>query len=646
MKVSSKIKSPDWTLEDLMKVLKSLKNNKSGDHFGMVYEIFKPGVIGKDLLHSLLLLCNEVKYQQKIPQFLKYTDITSFYKNKGDRRNLEFDRGIFGVMKVRSIIDKLAYNDYYETVDSNMSDSNAGARANRSTCDNLFVVYAIRNEAIRKNISVDLHLMDLSKCFDIMWNKETMNDLYDLGVKDDRFVLISKMNENCKVIVKTPVGNTDEFELNDIEMQGTVAAPLKCAGQMDALGRQCYSDENYLYKYNGDCYVPSLGFIDDTCAATNCGVQSVEMNALINTFIESKKLYFNTSKCFLIHLGPKKDECCTLKVHNEKMKKVNSEKYLGDVLSNSGNNENIENRQKQGTKTVSNLLSILKEIGFGSYYVKIGLIYRDAILKPKLLLNSEVWHGLTLQQVSVLEEVDRTYLRTILSSHSKVAIECLHFETGTMPLKYDLMKRRLMYLWKILHVEETELISRVYNSQILSSHPGDWVRLVEQDMSAIGLELSDEDIKKLSKNRYKNIVGKKIENHALEQLNQLKMKHSKSGYLNSSSFKTQNYIVDFRFSRRDTQLLFKLRSKTLNVKMNFPNQHQDKLCKTCNLFPESQSHLLQCPEIVPKLKIVCSANTGVDESFLYGSIENQLKITKIYTQILEIRKSILENSDD
>jgi hypothetical protein len=78
--------------------------------------------------------------------------------------------------------------------------------------------------------------------------------------------------------------------------------------------------------------------------------------------------------------------------------------------------------------------------------------------------------------------------------------------------------------------------------------------LVEQDMSAIGLELSDDDIKKLSKNRYKNIVGKKIENHALEQLNQLKMKHSKSGYLNSSSFKTLNYIVDFRFSRRDTQL--------------------------------------------------------------------------------------------
>ena len=121
----------------------------------------------------------------------------------------------------------------------------------------------------------------------------------------------------------------------------------------------------------------------------------------------------------------------------------------------------------QGNKTISNLLSILKEIGYRSFYVKTGLIYRDSILQSKLLLNSDVWHGRTLQQVSVLEEVNRTYLRTILSSNSKVPIEYLNFETGTMPLKYDLMKSRLMYLLKILHVEETELISRLYNSQIL-----------------------------------------------------------------------------------------------------------------------------------------------------------------------------------
>ena len=238
----------------------------------MVYELFKPGVIGKDLFNSLLMLCNEVKIQQKIPRFLKYTDITSFYKSKGDRRSLENDRGVFGVMKIRSIIDKLAYNDYYSVVDENMSDSNTGGRVNRNISDNLFVVYAIRNEALKKNLSVDLHLMDLSKCFDIMWSKETMNDIYDLGVRDDKFVLISKMNEECLVRVKTPVGVTDEFKLENIEMQGTVPAPLKCAGQMDGLGRKCYTDETYLYNYNGGCFVPSLGFIDFCCYSLRCTI--------------------------------------------------------------------------------------------------------------------------------------------------------------------------------------------------------------------------------------------------------------------------------------------------------------------------------------------------------------------------------------
>ena len=64
-----------------------------------------------------------------------------------------------------------------------------------------------------------------------------MNDLYDLGVQDDKFALISALNDKCRVTIKTPVGQTEEFLLEKIEMQGTVTAPLKCTGQMDSLGR-------------------------------------------------------------------------------------------------------------------------------------------------------------------------------------------------------------------------------------------------------------------------------------------------------------------------------------------------------------------------------------------------------------------------
>ena len=94
----------------------------------------------------------------------------------------------------------------------------------------------------------------------------------------------------------------------------------------------------------------------------------------------------------------------------------------------------------------------------------------------------------------MLEDIDKHYLRSILNGHSKVGIECLFFETGMMPLRYEIMSRILMYLWKILHVKPNELIYRVFQSQSNFSHQGDWVRLVKKDKQNLGLDIDDEEI--------------------------------------------------------------------------------------------------------------------------------------------------------
>ena len=200
--------------------MKKLKVRKATDPVGLVSELFKPGVAGSDLVNSLLTLCNMMKKECKIPKFAELTDITSIYKNKGNKQDLNNDRGIFSVTCLRSIVDKLVYNDVYDVVDSNMSDSNVGGRKNRSIRDNLFIVYGIINNAINNKKNVDLNLYDIAKCFDAQWYEETMNDLWDVGVRDDKFSLISEMNSTCNIAVKTPVGMTSRFQLERIEMQG------------------------------------------------------------------------------------------------------------------------------------------------------------------------------------------------------------------------------------------------------------------------------------------------------------------------------------------------------------------------------------------------------------------------------------------
>ena len=70
---------------------------------------------------------NKVREEFEIPDFIQWANITSLYKGKGDRLDMSNERGIFIVSVFRSILMKLIYNEKYEIIDSNMSDSNVGA---------------------------------------------------------------------------------------------------------------------------------------------------------------------------------------------------------------------------------------------------------------------------------------------------------------------------------------------------------------------------------------------------------------------------------------------------------------------------------------------------------------------------------------
>ena len=141
-------KSKDWSEADLDKVLKKLKNNKTRDPHGLINEIFKPGVIGRDLKLAMLSLFNGIKTQFHIPKFLQFANITTIYKRKGSRQDLNNDRGIFVVSVLRMILDSLIYQEKYPLVDENMSDSNIGARKDKNIRNHLFIVYGVINSVL------------------------------------------------------------------------------------------------------------------------------------------------------------------------------------------------------------------------------------------------------------------------------------------------------------------------------------------------------------------------------------------------------------------------------------------------------------------------------------------------------------------
>ena len=76
--------------------------------------------------------------------------------------------------------------------------------------------------------------------------------------------------------------------------------------------------------------------VDDILTVFKCSLASVTINAVVNSFIESKKPTLSKKKCSVIHVGKSGGNCHNLKVHGENMHQATSNKYLGDLVHKSG----------------------------------------------------------------------------------------------------------------------------------------------------------------------------------------------------------------------------------------------------------------------------------------------------------------------
>ena len=79
-----------------------------------------------------------------------------------------------------------------------------------------------------------------------------MNGLYDKNIKDDKFCVICELNKKSKIAVKTPVGITERFEIQENILQGGQWGPIQCSIEVDEIGKECLDSGEKLYKYK-DC---------------------------------------------------------------------------------------------------------------------------------------------------------------------------------------------------------------------------------------------------------------------------------------------------------------------------------------------------------------------------------------------------------
>ena len=201
-------------------------------------------------------------------------------------------------------------------------------------------------------------------------------------------------------------------------------------------------------------------------------------------------------------------------------------------------------------------------------------------------------------------------------------------------------QRRLNFLHYILSQEKESIIYRVFETQNRNRNKKDWVTSVEKDIEELELNISFEEIKEMTKDRWKNIVKNTIQQKTFMKLEAKKQTHSKVKDLEHIRLEMQDYFMPNGIkdmNKEEVQLIFKIRSKSTDVKMNRKNQFETHECSVCSMENESQEHIYLCDQIW-KLKKQRKMEIPKFEEIMYGNLKQKVKVTRIFQENMKIRE--------
>lgn len=167
-----------------------------------------------------------------------YTNITTIPK-QGSEKVLTNQRGIFRISVLRYILMKLIYKSEYETIDSNMSESNIGGRKGKGCRNHLFIINGIIHDvlsSVRKH-PILIQIYDYKQMFDAINLEEAIYDMFDTGVQDEMPGLLYQANKEVYMSVNTPYGQTNRQTMSSVVLQGDTRGTSFASVQVDKIGK-------------------------------------------------------------------------------------------------------------------------------------------------------------------------------------------------------------------------------------------------------------------------------------------------------------------------------------------------------------------------------------------------------------------------
>ena len=187
-------------------------------------------------------------------------------------------------------------------------------------------------------------------------------------------------------------------------------------------------------------------------------------------------------------------------------------------------------------------------------------------------------------------------------------------------MRFEIMKRKVMFLQYILKQEESAMIYKVFNAT--SEHPikNDFVQTCQKYLDTLDIKMTFDTIKKMSEYKFKKIVKEKTLQAAFKYLMEQKNtpgKHTKINNIEYKQLSMQEYLLEENYNTEISKLIFKIRGKTLDIK-----EHKK--------WKQAEAELCQAQE---KLRLDIGVNFHLPRNYGCLQIFWKLWLSSIYLKV-------------
>ena len=497
--------SEPFTIEEVEKAVKALKNNKACGWDKIAAETIKNG--GNAMNQMLLKISNLAWLKGKNPEDWSKGLITPVFK-KGDKLDPANYRAITLLSIPGKVLCRMILNRIQGTVDAHLMEEQCGFRSSRGTTDAVFVVRQNMEKARERNLQLHCNFVNFKAAFDTIWREALWKCMNAIGVDRAMVGLIKSMYNQTECSVTVNGNMTNWFKVHTGVRQGCLLSPCLFNLFLEFVMKDIRNLDGGIQM--GDVHINNIRYADDTTLMDLVFEKLQHTTTQLEMSCSRWGMKINPTKCKVMSSDTR-----DITINNTVAEKVDEFVFLGSSVPS------VEADVKRRTRLASWAFGRLKNTIWSNQGISRSLKIRiyKALILPIATYGSETW---TLRQADKyrLETFEMRCLRIILGVRlmDKVRNEEIRRRLNiTTTICEEITRRRLKWFGHVVRMTPNRLPFQAYKNDFKKRRPQGrpptrWRDQVEKD---IGIPLKEAEQQAQGRTEWRRTTRRRAKGHTV-----------------------------------------------------------------------------------------------------------------------------------